>query len=57
MAQVASYVLQFQGTTAANPKAPEGDIWVDPDAAKEALPEQPQDSVSVVSDSTTVVMN
>ena len=52
MAQVASYVLQFQGT-----KAPEGDIWVDPDAAKEALPEQPQDSVSVVSDSTTVVMN
>ncbi|GAA4817233.1 cbb3-type cytochrome c oxidase N-terminal domain-containing protein [Litoribaculum gwangyangense] len=29
MAQVASYVLTFQGTTPANPKAPEGDIWVD----------------------------
>lgn len=29
MAQVASYVLQFQGTTPANPKAPEGEIWID----------------------------
>ncbi|WP_396603211.1 cbb3-type cytochrome c oxidase N-terminal domain-containing protein [Algibacter sp. R77976] len=28
MAQVASYVLNFQGTTPANPKAAEGDIWV-----------------------------
>jgi len=32
MAQVASYLLQFEGTTPAEPKAPEGDIWVDPDA-------------------------
>lgn len=30
MAQVASYVLTFQGTTAANPKVAEGDIWIDP---------------------------
>jgi len=29
IAQVSSYLLQFQGTTPANPKAPEGDIWVD----------------------------
>ena len=29
MAQVASYVLQFQGTTPADPKAAEGDIWID----------------------------
>lgn len=29
MAQVASYVLQFQGTTPAEPKAAEGEIWVD----------------------------
>jgi cytochrome c oxidase cbb3-type subunit 3 len=29
MAQVSSYVLQFQGTTPANPKEAEGDIWVD----------------------------
>lgn len=28
MAQVASYVLTFQGTTPANPKEPQGDIWV-----------------------------
>jgi len=27
IARVASYVLQFQGTTPANPKAPEGDLW------------------------------
>lgn len=32
MAQVASYVLTLQGTTPAAPKAPEGEIWVDPDA-------------------------
>ncbi len=29
IAQVSSYVLQFQGTTPANPKVAEGDIWVD----------------------------
>lgn len=29
MAQVASYVLQFQGTTPTEPKAAEGDIWID----------------------------
>ena len=29
VAQVASYVLSLQGTTPANPKAAEGEIWVD----------------------------
>jgi len=29
MAQVSSYLLTFQGTIAANPKAAEGDIWVE----------------------------
>lgn len=29
IAQVASYVLQFQGTTPAEPKAPEGEIWTE----------------------------
>jgi len=29
MQQVASYVLTFQGTTPANPKAAEGDVWTD----------------------------
>ena len=48
MAQVASYVLTFQGTTPANPKAPEGDVWVDKNApAKEEAPEQATDSVTV----------
>ena len=31
MAQVASYVLTFQGTTPAEPKDPEGNVWT-PDA-------------------------
>ena len=30
-AQVASYLLGFEGTTPAEPKAAEGDIWTDPD--------------------------
>ncbi|SFZ92571.1 cytochrome c oxidase cbb3-type subunit 3 [Flaviramulus basaltis] len=29
IAQVASYVLTFQGTTPANPKEPQGNLWVD----------------------------
>ena len=29
IAQVASYLLEFQGTTPAAPKAAEGDVWVD----------------------------
>ena len=47
MAQVSSYLLTFQGTIPANPKAPEGDIWVDPDAqaTEEALPEQVTDTI------------
>lgn len=32
IAQVASYVLQFQGTTPAEPKDAEGEIWVDENA-------------------------
>jgi cytochrome c oxidase cbb3-type subunit 3 len=35
MAQVSSYLLQFQGTTPANPKASEGDIWVEEPVEKE----------------------
>ncbi|MEM9144000.1 MAG: cbb3-type cytochrome c oxidase N-terminal domain-containing protein [Bacteroidota bacterium] len=57
MAQVASYVLQFQGTTPANPKAPEGEIWTDPDAPEKSTPGQEKDSAPMVSDSTTVALN
>lgn len=40
MAQVASYMLTLEGTTPANPKDPEGEIWVNPDApAEEATDE------------------
>ncbi|WP_350284846.1 cbb3-type cytochrome c oxidase N-terminal domain-containing protein [uncultured Croceitalea sp.] len=56
MAQVASYVLQFEGTTPANPKAAEGDVWVNPDAPKAEESEETA-PVEQVSDSTTVVMN
>lgn len=34
IAQVASYVLTFQGTTPANPKDAEGEIWVDTESAE-----------------------
>lgn len=51
MAQVASYLLTFQGTTPAEPKEAEGDIWIDPDAPQiEASTEVTPD----VSDSTEV---
>lgn len=47
-AQVASYVLTFQGTTPLEPKAPEGEIWENPDAPvqPEEVPEKEVDSPS-----------
>lgn len=52
IAQIASYVLSLQGTTPANPKAPEGDLWVDENAptkeqTQEQIPEQATDSITV----------
>ncbi|AUS06071.1 cbb3-type cytochrome c oxidase N-terminal domain-containing protein [Pseudotamlana carrageenivorans] len=55
IAQVASYVLTFQGTTPANPKAPEGDIIINEtteaaeavtDTTETASPELKDESVS-----------
>lgn len=58
MAQVASYVLSFQGTTPANPKAPEGDIWIDPDKKEQPTDQSTQpESNETVTDSTSVAMN
>ena len=69
MAQVASYVLEFQGTTPAEPKAPEGDIWVDEsietsedgsaNTGEEASEEDSAETETneVVSDSTSVAEN
>ncbi|MBT8271739.1 MAG: c-type cytochrome [Flavobacteriaceae bacterium] len=52
IAQVSSYLLQFQGTTPAKPKAAEGDIWVDPDA--EAAPDTEAETNTVAVDTTAV---
>lgn len=38
IAQVASYVLQFEGTTPAEPKPAEGDIWIDENASENEIP-------------------
>ncbi|WP_321827790.1 cbb3-type cytochrome c oxidase N-terminal domain-containing protein [Maribacter dokdonensis] len=56
IAQVASYVLSFQGTTPANPKAPEGDIWEDPNAPVENSTEEVV-APEVAIDSAAVTMN
>ncbi|SHG68354.1 cbb3-type cytochrome c oxidase N-terminal domain-containing protein [Flagellimonas flava] len=55
IAQVASYVLTMGGTTPANPKAAEGEIWIDPDAPEEEGSEEAP--MEQVSDSTDVAMN
>ena len=48
IAQVASYVLTvINGTTPANPKAAEGEIWTDPNAPNNETPEQVNDSITV----------
>ncbi len=53
MAQVASYVLTFQGTTPAEPKEAEGELWVDPNAepaekAQEAIVDSTAVDLSLV---------
>ena len=57
MQQVGSYVLSFQGTTPANPKAPEGDIWTDPDAQQPTEETTQPNTNETVTDSTSVAMN
>ena len=51
MAQVASFVLSLQGTTPAEPKEAEGDIWIDPNATKTT-----QEIKETVTDSTTTIV-
>lgn len=50
IAQVASYVLSFQGTTPANPKEAEGDLWW------ESIP-QTETPAPITTDTTQVVTN
>ncbi|MBX2829251.1 MAG: c-type cytochrome [Flavobacteriaceae bacterium] len=53
MAQVSSYVLSLQGTTPADPKAPEGEIWIDPETPEEeSLEENPVEDVEVPGEAT-----
>lgn len=47
MAQVASYVLSLHGTTPAEAKDPEGEIWIDPDARVDEVEVEMKDSTSV----------
>ncbi len=54
MAQVSSYVLTFQGTTPANPKEAEGDIWVDENAPAEDIPTE---AIEVKTDSVISIEN
>lgn len=58
MAQVSSYVLTLQGTTPANPKAPEGEVWVDESAPiEEANTEEDTTINDVSTDAETVEDN
>ncbi len=59
MAQVASYVLSMHGITPAEPKEPEGEIWIDPDAAVDNVKIEIIDStqVEVIMTNETVEMN
>ena len=54
MAQVASYVLNFQGTTPAEPKKVEGELWVDPDAPEETKLDTELETKEVIKDSINV---
>lgn len=48
MQEVASYVLSLKGTNPKDPKAPEGEVWVDPNAPKSDI------ASAVIIDSTAV---
>ena len=55
MAQVASYVLSFQGTTPAEPKAAEGDIWVE-EGAIDTNTEATEDNSDATTEEVTEVI-
>lgn len=59
MAQVASYVVGFQGTTPAEGKAAEGEVWIDPDAPQEEAPVDvvPAESVENQIDATNATIS
>lgn len=54
IAQVASYVLTFQGTTPAEPKDPEGELWIPEGSKTENTETNLTEEISTETDSTTV---
>ena len=54
MAQVSSYLMTFEGSTPANPKEPEGDVWLDDNAPENdstsKVVEDPTDATITVAD-------
>lgn len=57
IAQVSSYVLSLEGTTPAEPKAPEGDIWVDESAPVDDSEEVTSENTETVEAEEEVVEN
>ncbi|ARN71535.1 cytochrome C oxidase subunit III [Nonlabens tegetincola] len=57
IAQVASYVMQFEGTTPAEPKEPQGEIWNNPDAPDKMIIENPAKTIVTDSLQNSVVTN
>lgn len=57
MAQVASYILTFQGTTPANPKAAEGNIWVDETITETNTPSETEAAIKIKDSITGTVNN
>lgn len=57
MAQVASYVLQFQGTIPAEPKDPEGEIWINPDPPKEIMETPIEKKIDSTEIETEIILN
>lgn len=57
MAQVASYVLSLQGTTPANPKDPEGDIWQPEDIENIEVPAEVQETEVIEVEESTPAEN
>lgn len=53
IAQVASYVLQFEGTTPANPKASEGDLWVE-EGITQSMTSKPDSLVLIATDTISI---
>lgn len=55
IAQVASYVLSLQGTTPANPKAPEGDMWSTDQVEDLQVPAEVNENIIKIDSTVTLI--